>query len=765
MGIRQWRQPQIQQPVRRPAKASASRAIRICSALMLLAGFASSQARANDLINVEYSLLGNDRAAMTLFFSQPAPEPQNFSTTLPPRLTLDFANVSPALPQRSYRFIKGPVNSLSAAQVNGKARVVMGLNSNVPYSIERKQDRLYVLFNPGKSAIRPARPPVASTRPASNANRPSSISSSISSSTTSATRRAAPTPKAAQPAARVVQKTPARTPPRNASSNSQQRQLQAFDFRRGADGQARVVLKLNNAQVRSKLRKQGTKLILELPNTQVPKRLAQRYDVMDFGTPVRAVDVLNRGENAVVEITPINHKYEELSYQTDGNLVVELKPLTQKQVEEKFPYSGKKINLNFQDVEIRTLLEVLAEVADINLVVSDTVKGSITMRLNNVPWDQALDIVLRTKGLDKRQAGNLLYVAPLEEIATREQREREAAIASQELAPLQTELIQVNYATAAEMAALISGGDGSLLSSRGNVAIDERTNNLIVRDTADQLEDIRELIDVLDIPVRQVLIESRVVIANSNFSNEIGVRLGTTFVDSNNDGLIGVSGSSSGTDAIVQDFLDTGLPVALPNANQRYNVNLPVAGSAGQIGLALLGSNFLLDLELSALQAEGSGEVISNPRVITADQREAVILQGTEVPFLNNTGDAGATVTFKNVNLELRVRPQITPDDSIVMDLQVNKDNIGALVQSAAGPIPSLSRRSVETQVLVNNGETVVLGGIYETTRNDTETKVPFLGDVPLIGGLFRNRSKRNDKAELLIFVTPKIIDESFDVE
>jgi type IV pilus assembly protein PilQ len=407
-------------------------------------------------------------------------------------------------------------------------------------------------------------------------------------------------------------------------------------------------------------------------------------------------------------------------------------------------------------------------------VVSDTVKGRVTLRLQNVPWDQAMDIVLRTKGLDMRKKDNVILVAPQAEIAEREKAELAAQKDIQELAPLRTEFLQVNYAKAADMAKLLKAGGGdSLLSARGSVSIDERTNTLLVQDTAEQLEQIRAMVATLDIPVRQVLIETRIVIVSDDFSRDLGVRAGFTRVSDDVKDLFAISGSAGATDSIVSSALDqvaSGNPIRpeVPFGNfDRYNVNMPVSNPAGRIALAILDfDDFLIDLEISAAQAEGKGEIVSSPRIITANQREAVIEQGVEIPYQESSSSGATTTQFKKAVLSLKVTPQITPDDRVILDLEVNKDSVGELVPSATGGfVPSIDTRSITTQVLVNDGQTVVLGGIMETERREGERKVPFLGDIPGIRHLFRSTTKSNNRDELLIFVTPKILREGSNIE
>ncbi len=426
------------------------------------------------------------------------------------------------------------------------------------------------------------------------------------------------------------------------------------------------------------------------------------------------------------------------------------------------------------------MLQLLADASGQNIVVSDSVQGSVTLRLQNVPWDQALDIVLRTKGLDKRKNDNVIIVAPTEELASREKAELAARQDVQELAPMRSEYLQVNYAKAADLAALIkTQGDGGLLSKRGTVSVDERTNTLLLQDSADRLEDIRRLVGTLDIPIRQVQIEARIVIVSDDFSRELGARAGFSGFDFFSGNMGYTSGSALANDQALGDFLDrqndsdatnNGPPAFIgsqdPNtAPQRYNVNLPVANPAGSIAYMLLGKDFLIDLELSAAQAEGRGEVISTPRVITANQREAVIEQGTEIPYQESASSGATTISFKKAVLSLKVTPQVTPDNRIILDLNIKKDSVGAVIVGGAGQqVPSIDTRTITTQVLVNDGQTVVLGGILETERRETEKKVPYLGDVPVLGRIFKTTGRTNNKDELLIFVTPKILREGVSV-
>ena len=499
----------------------------------------------------------------------------------------------------------------------------------------------------------------------------------------------------------------------------------------------------------------------------------KRYDVVDFATPVTMFDAIRVGNGARLIVTA-SGDFEQLAYQTDNQYVVEVRPrarATAAVAEKDKVYTGERLTLNFQDIDVRPLLQLLADTSGQNIVVSDSVKGRVTLRLQNVPWDQALDIVLKTKGLDMRRKDNVILVAPQAELAAQEKAELEAQKDIQELAPLRTEFLTVNYAKATEIARLVkSAGGGSLLSERGNVTVDERTNTLLVQDTAENLTAVRSMVATLDIPVRQVLIESRIVIVADDFSRDLGVRAGFTRVSDDIKDLMAVSGSAQATDSIMGSALDnlanTGqpFPVEVPfgPAFERYNVNMPVANPAGRIALSILDfDDFLIDLELSAAQNEGRGEIKSTPRVITANQREAIIEQGVEIPYQESASSGATTTQFKKAVLSLKVTPQITPDDRVILDLVVTKDSVGQLVPSATGGfVPSIDTRNIQTQVLVKDGQTVVLGGIMETERRDSVKKVPGLGDVPVVGNLFKSKSKINNRDELLIFVTPKILRE-----
>lgn len=706
-------------------------------AACVVVGFASAAANAqatpNRLESVDVQALSGQQLQLTLRHSAPPSEPVAFTIDNPARISLDLANTTLALPSRRIDVRSGGVDSVLAAEAAGRTRLVLNLDRLMPYQTRVQGNDIIVLLGGASSS------PVAAA------------AASAGASGSPVARTAAPTgPRA----------------------------IRGIDFRRGTGGTGRVIVRLADPRMPASLRQLGNQVVVDFPGAEIASNLARRYDAADFATPVAGFDVVRVGDGVRLAISA-NGDFEHLAYQTDDQYVVEVQPARKaaQKLEDKRVYTGERLTLNFQDIETRAVLQLLADASGQNIVVSDSVSGSVTLRLQNVPWDQALDIVLRTKGLDKRRNDNVIIVAPTEELAAREKAELAARQDVQELAPLRSEYLQVNYAKAADLAALIkSEGGGGLLSKRGSVTVDERTNTLLLQDSSDRLEDIRRLVGTLDIPIRQVQIEARIVIVNDDFTRELGARVGYTGITTNgNDGVFATSGTASATDTVADSALDNlaagggPFPVEIPTgptgARQRYNVNLPVANAAGSLAFMLLGNDYLVDLEISAAQAEGRGEVISTPRVITANQREASIEQGVEIAYQESASSGATTVQFKKAVLSLRVTPQVTPDNRIILDLNVKKDSIGQIFVGVGGAqIPSIDTREITTQVLVNDGQTVVLGGILETERRETEKKVPYLGDVPVLGRLFKTTGRTNNKDELLIFVTPKILREGVSV-
>jgi type IV pilus assembly protein PilQ len=700
-------------------------AIALCASLPLRAQDEISR----QLEAIDVQSLPGQALELRLRLSGTAPEPLSFTIDNPARIALDLPGTVIGLDSRRQDVNLGPLSTILAAEANGRTRIVLNMNAMVPYETRTVGDSVYVTL--GQQA------------------------------------GAAPSPSfAAQPVPQA--------PSASSFSSAGGDGITNIDFRRGVNGAGQVAVVLGDPRTTVDVREEAGRIIVDFLDTELPDELLRRLDVTDFATPVSTVDALrvDGDTRLVIAATP---PYEQVAYQTDNLFTLEFQVPVESTTDpvsifsEDREYTGERLTLNFQDIETRAVLQLLADTSELNIVVSDTVQGNVTLRLQNVPWDQALDILLTTKGLDMRRNGSVIIVAPAEEIAARERAELESIQELQTLEPLRSEFIQVNYAKAADLAELISGGGSNpLISDRGSVAIDERTNTLLVQDTTDRLENIRRLVTTLDIPVAQVLIESRIVIVNDDYSRDLGVRLGATMVDDRGGSeLLSFTGTSSGSDTITQSAIaninnnGNAFPVTTPAIDQRYNINLPVATPAGQFALAILDSDFLIDLELSALQAEGDGQIISTPRIITANQREGRITQGVQIPYQESASSGATTTQFRDAVLSLTVTPQVTPDDRIIMDLIVTKDSVGELVASATGGfVPSIDTRSVITQVLVDDGETVVLGGIFETEERETINKVPVLGDIPGVGYLFRSTVTVSNQAELLIFVTPKILRE-----
>jgi type IV pilus assembly protein PilQ len=708
-------------------------------AATLAVAFATNAAQAqgapNKLESIDVQNVSGQQVQLTLHHSSPPSEPVAFTIDNPARISLDLANTALALPSRRIDVRSGGVDSVLAAEAAGRTRLVLNLDRLLPYQTRVSGNDVIVTIGGATNSA-------AAAVAASNGVSGSPVAPSTAS--------AAP---------------------------SGPRAIRGIDFRRGTGGTGRVIVRLSDPRTPASLRQLGNQIVVDFAGAEVASNLARRYDAGDFATPVTGFDVVRVGDGVRLAISAAGD-FEHLAYQTDDQYVVEVQPARKvaQKTEEKRVYTGERLTLNFQDIETRAVLQLLADASGQNIVVSDSVQGSVTLRLQNVPWDQALDIVLRTKGLDKRRNDNVIIVAPTEELASREKAELAARADVQDLAPLRTEYLQVNYAKASDLASLIkSQGEGGLLSKRGTVSVDERTNTLLLQDSADRLDDIRRLVGTLDIPIRQVQIEARIVIVSDDFSRELGVRAGFTGNKTNgNDGLYATSGTAESVDTTLESALDnlatggTPYPVDIPTgiaAPQRYNVNLPVSSPAGSLAFMILGSDYLVDLEISAAQNEGRGEIISTPRVITANQREASIEQGVEIPYEESASSGATTVQFKKAVLSLKVTPQVTPDNRIILDLNVKKDNVGQIFIGQGGAqIPSIDTREITTSVIVNDGQTVVLGGILETERRESEKKVPWLGDIPGLGHLFKTTTKINNKDELLIFVTPKILREGVSV-
>jgi type IV pilus assembly protein PilQ len=662
---------------------------------------AADNTSGNTLQSVAFAELPGNKTQITLTLSKPAPAPLSFTIENPARIALDFPNTSNGLEQRSQNIGIGMTESLTAVEAQGRTRVVVNLVDMVPYEARTEGNQVILVVQ--------------------NAGSEQSEAAIVASRAT------------------------------GGSTDT----ITNIDFRRGEDGQGRVIISLSDPSIPVDMQQQGGKVIVDFYRAQLPEELERRLDVLDFATPVKTIDTYTRGNNVHMVITPMGD-YDYLAYQSNNQFTIEVKALTKAEVEaskkDELGYSGERLSLNFQDIEVRSVLQLIADFTGINVVVSDTVSGSLTLRLKNVPWDQALDIILKTKGLAMRQTGNVMLVAPSEEIAAREKLELESLKQIEELEPLYSEFIQVNYAKASDLAGLLKSSETTLMSDRGMATTDARTNTLLVQDTAAKLVEIRQLVATLDIPVRQVLIESRIVIASNDFSRDLGVKFGlskqTTF---NDDHII----AGGGILQPARNIIDPGF------SPDGLLVDLPVIGATSSIGLAVgkIGSH-MLNLQLTAMEAEGQGEVISSPRVLTSNQKTAFIQSGVEIPYQEATSSGATSVSFKDAVLELKVTPQITPDDRIIMDLDVKKDSVGEIFLG----VPSIDTNEVSTQVLVDNGETLVLGGIYEQEKIKEIDRVPFFGSLPLVSWMFKNTSITNDKAELLIFITPKIVKEDLNI-
>ena len=678
------------------------------AAICLLA-FADASARA--LVGLDYSVMTGNTVQVVFTFDEAAVEPRTFTIDEPARIALDFGETENRLQQRNMQVGIGAMQSIISAASQNRTRVVLNLSQKTDYTTSVSGNQVTVTLAGGEQNL-------AMTK---------------TESTATGTTAAAPISGVSKGVTNI-------------------------DFKRGPNGEGRVIIDLTSTSINTDVWRENNQIYVELVASQLPRELQRRMDVSDFATPITYIDSIQDGSNIRMTINS-NGDFEHLAYQTDRVYTIEVAPISKEEEEKKrkakFGFTGERLSLNFQDIEVRSVLQLLADFTGLNLVVSDSVEGNLTLRLKNVPWDQAMDIILKTKGLDQRKSGNVILIAPTDEIAAREKLELEARKQVEELERLRTEFIKVNYAKADEIATLLKQADNAILSPRGSVSVDERTNTLLVKDTNSSLLNVRTLLVELDIPVRQVLIESRVVIANDDFSKELGVRFG---ISRDSQGVTEpgdaayTSGTLSGIENLVND--ETLLQ------QYRLNVNLPVQNPAGSFGLALakLPLGTLLEMELSAAQIEGRGEVVSSPRVITADSHTARIEQGVEIPYLE-LSDGDATLKFRKAVLSLEVTPQITPDDRVIMDLDVHKDSVGENVSFGSGlSAPSIDTREVQSQLLVDNGQTVVLGGIYETEKTNQVTRVPFFSDLPFVGNLFKSTIEVDDRSELLIFVTPKIL-------
>lgn len=673
-------------------------------AISLISGFVASTAVAADLSGLDVAALPGDRVELKLQFDSPVVAPRGYTIEQPARIALDLPGVTNKLGVKNRELGVGNARSVTIVETKDRTRLIVNLSTLVPYATRAEGNNLFVVVG-----------------------------------------------EAATSASRVV---PASAQPLTKSAPVSGREIQGVDFQRGEQGEGNVVIALSDSSVTADIQEQGGKIQLSFPKTALPDSLKVRLDVKDFATPVQYVSTSTQADKVNISIEPQGF-YDYLVFQADNKLTVSVKPLSSDDVEkrklERFAYTGEKLSLNFQDIDVRSVLQLIADFTDLNLVASDTVQGNITLRLQNVPWDQALDLVLKTRGLDKRKVGNVLLIAPADEIAARERQELEAQNQIAELAPLRRELIQVNYAKAADIAALFQsvagiGGEGAK-EERGSVTVDDRTNSIIAYQTQDKLDELRRIVAQLDIPVRQVMIEARIVEANVDYDKELGVRWG---------GSTNLQGDKNWT---VYGNDDRGDEGGGTGDDQGPNVPFVDLGSAGRtsgIGIGFVTDNVLLDLELSAMEKTGNGEVISQPKVVTSDKETAKILKGTEVPYEESSSSGATTIAFKEAALSLEVTPQITPDNRIIMEVKVNKDEPD--YQNALNNVPPIKKNEVNAKVLVNDGETIVIGGVFSNEQSKAVDKVPLLGDMPFVGRLFRRDVVKDTKNELLVFITPRIM-------
>ncbi len=707
--------------------------------ISLLVAMLSPAALAANLQALDVAALPGDRVELKLSFDEPVAAPRGYTIEQPARIALDLPGVSNKLGVKNRELGMGNARSVTVVEAKDRTRLIINLTSLSPYNTRTEGNNLFVQVGTGVAT---------------------------SSTTTAAAPVSAPAPAAARPAQAA---TPVAAPAAPKVFGAVNKSISNIDFQRGEQGEGNVVINLSDASVSPDIQERGGKIILNFNRTQLPEALRVRLDVKDFATPVQFVSASGTGDDASIVIEPVG-AFDYLAYQTENKLTLSVKPLTQEDADkrqaERFAYTGEKLSLNFQDIDVRSVLQLIADFTDLNLVASDTVAGNITLRLQNVPWDQALDLVLKTKGLDKRQVGNVLLVAPAEEIAAREKQELESQKQIAELAPLRRELIQVNYAKAADMAKLfqsVTSANGGVSDDRGSITVDERTNSIIAYQTQERLDELRRIVAQLDVAVRQVMIEARIVEARVNYDKALGVRWGGSARNggwdvSGKDGAQAFDSDTGrrldfvGTDQVGGGTLEDGL-ARLPF------VDMGVASSTSGIGIGFLSNNVVLDLQLSAMESSGNGEIVSQPKVVTSDKETAKILKGQEVPYQEASSSGATSTSFKEAALSLEVTPQITPDNRIIMEVKVTKD--APDFANAVNNVPPINKNEVNAKVLVADGETIVIGGVFENTQTKSTEKVPFLGDVPYLGRLFRRDIVQDNKTELLVFITPRIMNTS----
>ena len=672
----------------------------------------SPMVQAANLKALDVAALPGDRVELKLSFDGAPPAPKGYTTESPARIALDLPGVANKLTSKTRDLGGGNARSATVVETTDRTRLIINLTQLTPYTSRVEGNNLFVVVGQGATKT------PAPSKPA-----------------TSAPRAATPTPAPAKAYAPVG------------------KAIRGVDFQRGTQGEGNVVIDLSDPSIAPDIQERDGKIVLGFARTQLPEPLRVRLDVKDFATPVQFVNASATGDRATISIEP-SGAFDYSTYQTDNKLTVSIRPMTvddlQKRNAERFAYTGEKLSLNFQDIDVRSVLQLIADFTNLNLVASDTVQGGITLRLQNVPWDQALDLVLKTKGLDKRKIGNVLLVAPADEIAARERQELESQKQIAELAPLRRELLQVNYAKAADISKLfqsVTSADAKI-DERGSITVDERTNNIIAYQTQERLDELRRIVAQLDIPVRQVMIEARIVEANVDYDKSLGVRWGGSVQNKGNWNTSGVSNNGANASSTI------GTPGST-STNSPF-VDMGAAANTSGIGIAFITDNVLLDLELTAMEKTGNGEIVSQPKVVTSDKETAKILKGTEIPYQEASSSGATSVSFKEASLSLEVTPQITPDNRIIMEVKVTKDEPDYL--NKVQDVPPIKKNEVNAKVLVNDGETIVIGGVFSNTQSKVVDKVPFLGDVPYLGRLFRRDVVSEKKSELLVFLTPRIM-------
>ncbi|MBR7628508.1 MAG: type IV pilus secretin PilQ [Aeromonas popoffii] len=710
-------------------------------ALLFCAGAWSQAWAVATLQEVKVNALMADQLLLELSFSEPVSGFTDRLSYEPNQLLLHVPGAVGALNVNPLPIKQQGVDNLKVEGKGAGLDIKIALDQLTPYQVHQQGNKLLVAL--GEKATMPL---PASSQSAGMVSAPTTSPAFVNPS---------PVTQSAPVAVPVASK-PVLPAAQTGASDAYFNSVKGVDFRRGKDGHGEFLVTLDNSSAVVDVSSRGQTVLAKFHGTRVPDDLLNRINVQDFATPVSQVEVFRQGNDTLFELS-VNGQFDYRYDQADKMFIVEVKKRTA--VTAGKQYQGKPISLNFQDIPVRTVLQLIADFNNLNLVTTDSVSGNITLRLDGVPWEQALDIILKVKGLDKRLDNNILLVAPAEEIAAREKQQLESRNQVADLAPLYTEYLQINYAKASEVANLLSSKSTKLLSSKGAVSVDERTNVLVVKDTAEVISNIKRMLDILDIPVKQVVIEARMVTIDDGFDEALGVRWGVTKNDGHGNST---SGSIEGNDGSGNN--NGGSTITRPGVDDRLNVNLPVTNAAGTLAfqVARLANGTLLDLELSALEKESKAEIIASPRVTTANQKPALIEQGTEIPYVESSSSGATSVTFKKAVLSLKVTPQITPDNRVILDLTVTQDTKGETVPTGTGDAVSINAQSITTQVLVNNGETLVLGGIYQQTIKSDVSKVPLLGDIPGLGLLFRKTTSENKKRELLIFVTPKIVTDAF---